>query len=216
MEGSEKMSKKLALAFCALFLVASTPALADDDRRGRDRHWHGDYDRDDDRDRGRWHAKHYKHYKHHKHHGHGHARQHVVWHSDRHWVPPGHRKHHKKKVVVHHHYGHDHKHHRDYRRDNDWAIYAILALQIVDVLNESQRDHYAWAQQRAYNAPIGETIQWHDGGASGSVIPVREGSDRGGRYCREFQQQVVVGNRSQAGYGVACRQPDGAWQIVSN
>jgi len=209
LEGIGDMVKKIALAFCALFLVAATPAVADDNRYGRDRGWHGDHDRD----HGKWRGKHHKKkFTHHRARGRGH---HVAWHSGRHWVPPGHRKGHRK-VVVHHHHGHGHKHHRSYRRDDDWAIYAILALQIVDVMNESQRGHYAWAQQQAYAAPIGETIQWNDGGAYGSVIPVREGSDTAGRYCREFQQEVIVGNRREAGYGIACRQPDGAWQIVSN
>lgn len=200
------MLKKIVLALSALSLVAATPALADDYRHGRERQWQGDHDRG--------HGKHYK-KKYKKHHQ---ARRHdrrVVWHSGRHWVPPGHRKSHRK-VVVHRH-RHGHKHRPAYRghRDDGSALYAILALQIVDVLNESQQGNVARAQQRAYGAPIGDSIQWHDGGAYGRVVPIREGSDRAGRYCREFQQQITVGQRSQSGYGVACRQPDGAWEIVS-
>ncbi|MEQ8354145.1 MAG: hypothetical protein RH942_01295 [Kiloniellaceae bacterium] len=143
-----------------------------------------------------------------------HGRRVVVWQNERRWGPPGHR--HAGRYAQRS-YRDDHRPRRGYRdrRDDDWAIYAILALQIVDVLNESQRDSYAWAQQRAVSAPIGETIRWNDGGAYGSVVPTREGSDGSGRYCREFQQEVIVGNRNQSGYGVACRQPDGAWQIVS-
>lgn len=34
-------------------------------------------------------------------------------------------------------------------------------------------------------------------------------------YCREYQRQVVVGGHVQESYGTACRQPDGAWKIVS-
>jgi len=34
-------------------------------------------------------------------------------------------------------------------------------------------------------------------------------------YCREFTQTVTVGGRLQSGYGTACMQPDGSWQIVS-
>jgi surface antigen len=63
--------------------------------------------------------------------------------------------------------------------------------------------------------PLGESIEWQDNGAYGSVTAIRDGNDGGGRYCREFQHQIMVGNRPQSGYGVACRQPDGAWEIVS-
>ena len=67
-------------------------------------------------------------------------------------------------------------------------------------------------------APIGETIAWSnpDSGNRGAVTPVREGTSSSGRYCREFQQTIVVGGETQSGYGTACRQPDGSWRIVSN
>lgn len=35
-------------------------------------------------------------------------------------------------------------------------------------------------------------------------------------YCREFNQVVTVGGQLQPGYGRACYQPDGSWQIVSD
>mgnify|MGYP003386597244 CR=1 FL=1 len=34
-------------------------------------------------------------------------------------------------------------------------------------------------------------------------------------YCREYQRNVTVGNRNEQSYGTACRQPDGAWKVVS-
>jgi surface antigen len=33
-------------------------------------------------------------------------------------------------------------------------------------------------------------------------------------YCREFTQQVRIGQRIQESYGTACLQPDGSWQII--
>ena len=33
--------------------------------------------------------------------------------------------------------------------------------------------------------------------------------------CREFQQTITVGGRTETAYGTACRQPDGDWKIVS-
>ena len=35
-----------------------------------------------------------------------------------------------------------------------------------------------------------------------------------GRYCREYQRQVWVAGALREAYGMACHQPDGAWQIV--
>jgi len=34
-------------------------------------------------------------------------------------------------------------------------------------------------------------------------------------YCREYTKPVTVGNRVQEGFGTACMQPDGSWQVVS-
>jgi triosephosphate isomerase len=36
-----------------------------------------------------------------------------------------------------------------------------------------------------------------------------------GRYCREFQQTVTIGGRTEQAYGTACMQPDGAWEVIS-
>jgi hypothetical protein len=204
------MSKMFAAALGAVLVLTSVPALADhgrDGRRGDARWQQSDHDRGDHR-----HAKHGgKHNKHAKKHHRGNNRAVVVWHGKRHWGGPPRR-------VVHHHV---HKPNYDrrgshYRRDrDDWAVYAILALQLVEVLNSQQQRSYAWATQQAAAAPLGDSIQWHDSGAYGSVTPLRDGADGSGRYCREFQHQIVVGNRQQSGYGIACRQPDGAWEIVS-
>lgn len=49
--------------------------------------------------------------------------------------------------------------------------------------------------------------------AAWSAAPTRTFQSNG-RYCREFQQEITVGGQRQQGFGTACRQPDGAWQIV--
>src|SRR3546814_19296737 len=77
------------------------------------------------------------------------------------------------------------RHDRQSSHDN-WALYAILALQLVDRLNESQQQSYVWAQQRAVAVPIGESIPWGDSGVYGSITPIRAGADGSGRYCREI------------------------------
>jgi hypothetical protein len=35
------------------------------------------------------------------------------------------------------------------------------------------------------------------------------------RYCREFSQDAWIHGRRQEIYGLACRQPDGSWDVVS-
>lgn len=54
-----------------------------------------------------------------------------------------------------------------------------------------------------------------DTGNSGSVTPTRTFENTEGRYCREYQQTVTVAGEQQQAYGIACRQPDGTWRIVS-
>ncbi len=62
----------------------------------------------------------------------------------------------------------------------------------------------------------GETSTWTnpDSANSGTVTPQPAFQDSKGRYCREFQQTVTIGNTTETAYGAACRQPNGAWKIV--
>ena len=73
------------------------------------------------------------------------------------------------------------------------------------------------ANQRAYTAPVGETISWNnpDTGNSGTITPIREGSSTNGRYCREYSQTITVDGRSQKAYGTARKNPDGTWQVIN-
>jgi surface antigen len=65
--------------------------------------------------------------------------------------------------------------------------------------------------------PSCTTITWNNAqtGNYGSITPVQTYEPEPGRYCREFQQQVVIGGQVQDAYGTACRQPDGSWEIVA-
>ena len=62
----------------------------------------------------------------------------------------------------------------------------------------------------------GEPTSWSnpDTGHSGTITPVNTYREPSGRYCREYQQTVTVGGRTEQAYGTACRQPDGSWKIV--
>ncbi len=104
-----------------------------------------------------------------------------------------------------------------------WAtgIGTLLGVLVGSEVGRSlDKADMAYAQQanhQAHSAPIGEAITWNnpESGNSGSVTPVRDGNDTAGRYCREYQQTIYVGGQQETGYGVACQQPDGSWQIVS-
>ena len=105
-----------------------------------------------------------------------------------------------------------------YRGDSDawqWLAFTAITLSLLDLMTEQQRRAHEYAQIQAATAPIGQRIVWNDGGASGSVVAVRDGTDSSGAYCREFLQDVTIGGRNEHAYGTACRQPDGAWKIVS-
>ena len=147
---------------------------------------------------------------------------------DRHWYGPVHRGHAYvvppnryrvyRNVYVVRPYGHWYYGYGPYHDDS--AAYAFLAFTAITMvmlnqLNEQQQRALESAQVRATTAPIGETINWTDGGAKGSVVATREGTSSTGRYCREFQQTVTIGGKSEQAYGTACQQPDGSWEVVS-
>jgi surface antigen len=95
-------------------------------------------------------------------------------------------------------------------------IGAWLGNEIGSSLDNADRAALMNAQTNAYTAPIGKQIAWNNSqsGNSGVIVPVRDGYDQGGAYCREFQQKVTVGGQTKNAYGTACEQPDGSWKIV--
>lgn len=79
---------------------------------------------------------------------------------------------------------------------------------------DSQGDAAKAALNQAH---VGQRVAWQDQGAAGYFMPVRDGvSARTGLQCREYQTEIVVGGQRQVGYGTACLQPDGHWQIMSS
>ena len=94
---------------------------------------------------------------------------------------------------------------------------SLLGSEIGRQMDENDRRLASNAGQRAYSAPVGQDITWNNprSGNHGAVTPVRDGYSRSGEYCREFQQTVTVGGKTQKAYGTACRQPDGEWKIVN-
>ena len=94
---------------------------------------------------------------------------------------------------------------------------GLLGSEIGSSLDRADQAYAQQANQRAYTAPVGETIRWNnpDTGNYGTITPVRDGRTQSGGYCREYQQTIYVGGKQQSGYGTACQQPDGSWKVVS-
>jgi surface antigen len=95
---------------------------------------------------------------------------------------------------------------------------AMIGASIGESLDRADRAYLQNAQEEALAAPVGRSIQWHnpDTGHGGAVTPKREGYDRiTGDYCREFETTIYVDGREEVGYGTACQQHDGSWEIQS-
>ena len=73
------------------------------------------------------------------------------------------------------------------------------------------------AQEALEYQPVGKTSKWvnPDNNHSGTITPTKTYQESNGTYCREYQQTVTVGGKTQQAYGTACRQPDGTWKITN-
>ena len=88
---------------------------------------------------------------------------------------------------------------------------------VGNALDQADLDRAARAQQQALEtARTNQTIAWTnpDSGNSGTYTPKRT-YESNGTACREYQQTVTVGGKTESAFGTACRQPDGSWKIVS-
>lgn len=75
-------------------------------------------------------------------------------------------------------------------------------------------DQYCVSRVLEY-APDRARIHWYgDPGVTYGVTPLST-FERDGRYCREFHTAAQIGGRSERVYGIACRAPDGVWQVMS-
>jgi hypothetical protein len=198
-----------AICLCCTGLVAGTILLAGTNFALADPP-HRDY-REDHRGQDRHYAprKHYREYYH--------TGPKIINRGKPYSTPP-HRTRWYRDIVVMRPYGYWYPGYGYYFQDDDaykWLSFTAIALKLLDNLNEQQQREHEAAQVAATTAPIGERIIWSDGGASGAVTATREGTTTSGRYCREFLQEVSIGGRKEQAYGTACRQPDGAWEVIS-
>ncbi len=93
---------------------------------------------------------------------------------------------------------------------------ALIGQEIGKSLDANDRRMMQESAQYAMeNNRTDQPSEWRnpDNGHYGTVTPKRTYQAEG-RYCREYQQTVVIGGREEQAYGRACRQPDGTWKIV--
>lgn len=94
---------------------------------------------------------------------------------------------------------------------------AGLGNQIGASLDRADMAYYNQTSQRALESgQPGQSFPWQNpqSGNSGVVTPSNYYRADNGQYCREYTQKISVGGKTQEGYGTACRQPDGSWQVV--
>ncbi|MDP7342314.1 MAG: RT0821/Lpp0805 family surface protein [Alphaproteobacteria bacterium] len=102
------------------------------------------------------------------------------------------------------------------------AVGALLGFFIGQEVGKSlDKADQLYAERTAGQAlesnPSGQSSAWSnpDSGNSGTITPQRTYQKAEGTYCREFQQTISVGGRTEEAYGTACRQEGGTWRIVN-
>jgi surface antigen len=94
---------------------------------------------------------------------------------------------------------------------------AWVGNKVAQGMTSQDQGLYNGAATKAATAPVGQQITWYNpqSGNQGTIVPVREGRDSNGSACREYQQTVTVGGKTERAYGTACKQADGSWKIVN-
>lgn len=108
---------------------------------------------------------------------------------------------------------------------NSWRMLPVLMLLWAVAANAQEAGELAVPEEQAMtdtiqyaleNNPSKQAAEWvnPDTGRSGAAVPVRTFENAQGQPCREFITTIIIGDREEQGYGTACRQPDGSWQLV--
>lgn len=95
---------------------------------------------------------------------------------------------------------------------------AMAGTEIGRSLDRADQNYMARTTGHALErGQSGVAQEWRnpDSGHYGTVTPRPAYQNNSGQYCREYQQTVFIGGKSEKAYGTACRQPDGSWMIVS-
>ena len=93
---------------------------------------------------------------------------------------------------------------------------ALIGRGIGQELDRADQDRHARTFHTALeHNSSGSIKRWQNPNnqTQGYVVPQRTYQTSSGKYCREYQTSITIGNQTQNGYGTACRQPDGSWRI---
>jgi surface antigen len=103
-----------------------------------------------------------------------------------------------------------------------WTVVAaalaggLIGGAIGNRLDQKDKQMAAEAAQRAFEAnQSGQPSVWNnpDSGNHGAVTPTHTYQLATGQYCREYTQDIWIGDEKHQTYGTACRQADGSWQV---
>src|SRR5882724_9070609 len=84
---------------------------------------------------------------------------------------------------------------------------GFIGSQVGRSLDEADMQYARQSTQSALEtAPSGRSVAWRnpDSGNQGTITP-RPAYQSGNTQCREFQQTITVGGRTEDAYGTACR-----------
>jgi len=94
---------------------------------------------------------------------------------------------------------------------------AWIGSEVGRSLDRADRAHIEQLTQRSLETQKSNTtLLWtnpdHD--VEATVMPKAAFTGPSGRTCREYQQSVTIGGRTELAHGTACRETDGTWRIV--
>ena len=97
-----------------------------------------------------------------------------------------------------------------------FASSVVQAEEMVDLEGAEQQAMADTLQYALEKNPTNQSSAWvnPDSGRSGTSVPIRTFQNSSGQPCREFITTITIGGREEQGYGTACRQPDGSWQLA--
>lgn len=95
------------------------------------------------------------------------------------------------------------------------TLWAAEQTPLTGVEQQAMADTFQYALE---NNPTKQASDWvnPDSQRSGAVVPVKTFENAQGQPCREFITTIIIADKEEQGYGTACRQPDGSWELVSS
>ena len=101
-------------------------------------------------------------------------------------------------------------------RERDYypaLVGVLLGGGLAALLSDLDRRYVTDAFERAEGYP-GQPTPWVNPGTGHSGDVVFLPGERSGRACREYRSRVRIDGRIEEAWGVACRRPDGTWEVV--